>query len=217
MIQQDAAHAGLGHVRVHGARASPSTSSARPSPRCRRSSPRSCRAGSAPPRPRTGGRAGSGEEVSPRGDARPSRRGCGGSAPPARQFARRRSTQPSPHPGLQPLGGDLEGLVVARRGRDLALGPAQQPAVGQQDRDADGDDVAAQGRVRASARSQAGAPLLRRRARARGPWCRRRGAAGGPRRGAWQLRGGPSISKATLRDAVLLLERASASRAPSGA
>ena len=58
-------------------------------------------------------------------------------------------------PGLDALGGDLEGLVVARAGRDLALRPAQQAAVGQEDRDADGEDVAAEGGVRRSRGSAA--------------------------------------------------------------
>src|SRR5438105_1652868 len=54
------------------------TSSVRPAPPWRRSSPPPCRAGSSPPRPRTGGRGGSGRRCRARG-WRPSRRGCAGS------------------------------------------------------------------------------------------------------------------------------------------
>src|SRR5262249_3011277 len=45
-------------------------------------------------------------------------------------------------PSLQRLGGDLERLVASGGGGDLALGAAQQRALGEKDGDADGDDLA---------------------------------------------------------------------------
>ena len=94
-----------------GRRAATLISSSRPSPRWRRSSPRSCRAGSSPPRPRTGGRAGTGRRCRRAGSRPISALDALEARLPARHVRLAQVHPARLGPGLHALRGDLEGVV----------------------------------------------------------------------------------------------------------